>query len=246
MRGICMSCGGGTNKGNSKCDKCQRRDRPRLRTPRPRILPQRSAEELARHKAGDHSLCSPERYGHGVCSGCGKVVAVGRDSRPSALRRCRDCQRARPAWAAEPETAICQLCEQPFTRGGRSVRRFCSQSCAASWGNGARPPYTRPADGGYETRKAARGRHRHQVRAQTYDGVTNAQILERDRWRCGICRQRIGKSFKWPHPRSASIDHIVPLSQGGDDSAANKRAAHLGCNCRRMNRGGGEQLAMIG
>lgn len=92
----------------------------------------------------------------------------------------------------------------------------------------------------------ARRRLRLRVRAQTFDGVTDAGILERDRWRCGICGKRIGKSFKYPHPRSKSIDHVVPLSQGGDDTAANKRAAHLSCNQGRMNRGGNEQLAMIG
>jgi 5-methylcytosine-specific restriction endonuclease McrA len=75
--------------------------------------------------------------------------------------------------------------------------------------------------------------------------VTDEEILERDRWRC-FCGKRIGKSFKYPHPRSRSIDHVVPLSEGGDDTAANKRAAHLGCNITRSNRGGGEQLAMIG
>jgi 5-methylcytosine-specific restriction endonuclease McrA len=31
-------------------------------------------------------------------------------------------------------------------------------------------------------------------------------------------------------PWQASIDHIVPLTDGGQDSAANKRAAHKRCN----------------
>jgi 5-methylcytosine-specific restriction endonuclease McrA len=82
--------------------------------------------------------------------------------------------------------------------------------------------------------------------ATTWDGVTDAEILDRDHWTCGICRKRIGRKFRSPHPRSASIDHIMPLSEGGDDTAANKRAAHLGCNIRRSNRGGNEQLALIG
>jgi len=108
-------------------------------------------------------------------------------------------------------------------------------------------PQTLPkALGDRATRKAARSRQRHQVRAETWDGVTDEQIMERDRWRCGICGKRIGKSFRYPHPRSKSIDHVIPISQGGDDKAPNKRAAHLGCNNGRCNRGGGEQLAMIG
>lgn len=95
-------------------------------------------------------------------------------------------------------------------------------------------------------RKTQLSRIRRQRHAETWDGVTNEEILERDRWRCGICHKVIGKTFKYPHPRSKSIDHIVPLVEGGDDTAANKRAAHLVCNTGRCNRGGGEQLAMIG
>jgi hypothetical protein len=38
----------------------------------------------------------------------------------------------------------------------------------------------------------------------------------------------------------------MPLSEGGDDTAVNKRAAHLACNQQRSNRGGNEQLALIG
>lgn len=150
----------------------------------------------------------------------------------------------------EPESRVCELCGGSYVPGRRASykppQRFCSKSCATAWGNGARPPYMRVAEGDYGARKVARNRRRLRVHAETYDGVTNEQILERDRWRCGICRKMIGKSFKWPHPRSASVDHVIPLSQGGDDTAANKRAAHLACNCGRMNRGGGEQLAMIG
>jgi len=111
---------------------------------------------------------------------------------------------------------------------------------------GARPPYTWPTVGNAATRKLAQSRARRLRHAQTWDGISDEKILERDRWRCGICRKMIGKTFRWPHPRSASVDHVIPLSQGGDDTAANKRAAHLACNCGRMNRGGGEQLAMIG
>lgn len=95
-------------------------------------------------------------------------------------------------------------------------------------------------------RKTQLSRIRSQRRAETWDGVTDEQIFERDRWRCGICGQRIGKSFKAPHPRSKSIDHVVPLIEGGDDTAANKRASHLLCNTARRDRGGNEQLAMIG
>lgn len=54
-------------------------------------------------------------------------------------------------------------------------------------------------------------------------------------------------SLKYPHSRSASIDHIVPLSKGGADTKANIRLAHLGENVGRGNRTSGyEQMLLVG
>lgn len=233
----CAVCGaliaGGTRRSRFCSPECQREER-------------RAAERAAYRRDGPRGNVSP-------CSRCGKPVG-NRPRRPQVT--CQDCRRVervpygpRPGRVPKPalDPRVCELCEETYVpkwkpRPG-SQQRWCSKSCTTAWANGARPPYRK---GDPVTRKEARNRLRQQVHAETYDGVTNKQILERDRWRCGICGKRIGKSFRWPHPRSASIDHVIPLSQGGDDTAANKRAAHLACNCGRMNRGGGEQLAMIG
>jgi hypothetical protein len=212
----------------------------------------RPPEERSRHEAGDHSLCSPDRGRHGICSQCGKTVAITPTSAPPERRRCRDCQRAHPRRTSQ-DPRVCELCECEYIPkhpphrdrpGQQSGQRFCSKSCKRAWQNGSRPPFDRHAVVGLP-RKRRHDRIRRQRRAETWDGVTDAEILERDRWRCGICRKAIGKTFKWPHPKSASIDHIIPISEGGEDTAGNKRAAHLGCNCGRMNRGGGEQAALF-
>lgn len=73
-----------------------------------------------------------------------------------------------------------------------------------------------------------------------------AEIFERDGWRCGICRKRINPKLSHPHPLSASLDHVVPVVEGGGHTRANCRASHLRCNLRRRHFGGGEQLALIG
>lgn len=76
------------------------------------------------------------------------------------------------------------------------------------------------------------------------DPVHLAEIRERDKHRCGICGGKVnGKPF--PHPLSATLDHIVPLSQGGAHDPLNVRLAHLRCNTLRGARGGGEQLRMV-
>ena len=71
-------------------------------------------------------------------------------------------------------------------------------------------------------------------------------IYARDRGRCQLCRGRVGRKFKWPHPRTASLDHIVPISQGGTDEARNLQLAHLGCNMAKQTRVCGSQLLLFG
>lgn len=55
-------------------------------------------------------------------------------------------------------------------------------------------------------------------------------IFERDGWACYLCQLPIDPALAWPHPQSKSIDHVIPICRGGEDTAANKRATHLGCN----------------
>lgn len=81
--------------------------------------------------------------------------------------------------------------------------------------------------------------------ASTGEPVVFAVIAERDKHRCGICRGKVS-NVPWPHPLSASLDHVVPLSKGGAHDPANIQLAHLGCNSTKGNRGGNEQLALFG
>jgi len=123
----------------------------------------------------------------------------------------------------------------------RPPQQYCSLSCASKANNRAYWKDRPKSNGAGRVAARRRRRMRHQA---TWDRITDQQILERDKWMCWICKRRIGKTFKYPHPRSASIDHLLPLSLGGDDTAFNKKAAHLRCNMARGNGRPGEQLPL--
>lgn len=54
---------------------------------------------------------------------------------------------------------------------------------------------------------------------------------------CGICGKPVDKKLKWPHPMSACIDHIIPVSKGGHPSdRENLQLAHFSCNRQKSDK----------
>lgn len=85
----------------------------------------------------------------------------------------------------------------------------------SSWGSDADKPKNAGATStSYKSRCARYGCH--------YEPFPKRSILNRDGWRCQICQCRLLPKFTLmlmlgrgtPHPRSPTIDHIVPLSFG--------------------------------
>jgi hypothetical protein len=84
-------------------------------------------------------------------------------------------------------------------------------------------------------KQAAFARREAQKRGADSEKFLHPEIYERDGWVCGICGDPVSPELKHPHPLSASIDHIDPLSLGGPHSRANVRCSHLTCNVARSN-----------
>lgn len=152
------------------------------------------------------------------------------------------------------EDRSCQDCGETFSvrRDKKSMRCLrCSsahQRSIAGTARGRQKHEQAQTPEAAARRRAGTSRRRAARRALERDGESfdPRGVFERDGWRCGICRRRINQRLAYPHPRSASLDHIIPLSRGGAHVRANVRASHLKCNVVRGNRGGGEQLLMIG
>ena len=51
---------------------------------------------------------------------------------------------------------------------------------------------------------------------------------------CGICGLPVDKNLPYPHPMSATVDHIIPVSLGGHPSDINNlQLAHFRCNTQK-------------
>lgn len=76
---------------------------------------------------------------------------------------------------------------------------------------------------------------RYGVHRTTYEKNKRKIIAQGDT--CGICGLPVDKSLKFPHPMSATADHIIPLDKGGNPSDIdNLQLAHLSCNRIKSNK----------
>ena len=177
------------------------------------------------------------------CLTCGMDISHMLLKAKVCSKRCDDIRRGKVRAEPLPD-ATCATCGTAFP-AKRIDARYCSSGCREK-GRRARArtkrkrPYT-DADRDRYHRKRARKKQ-----AATGQPVRRDEIAARDKYRCGVCRKRVNMKLQWPHPMSPSLDHIVPLSLGGPHDPANVRLAHLVCNTARGNRGGGEQLALVG
>jgi 5-methylcytosine-specific restriction endonuclease McrA len=182
-----------------------------------------------------------------TCSSCGKEVFRGPDSRAEII--CLGCRRKKPIHDRISPSRI-RLCAYPpcgkqfvatADKADGRKQQACSRSCGQKVRNGVTSEEMRRA-----ANTARKRRKRHRKRGATAEPYTLEEIALRDHYRCGLCHRRVNMMLPYQHPKSATIDHLVPLDAGGDDTKANVQLAHRGCNARKCNRGGGEQLMLIG
>ena len=180
----------------------------------------------ARERAQEVEADKPPRP---QCESCGRPLASRRES--SRFCTGEACQRAkRAADALTAPTCSIMGCDRP-----QQARTLCGSHYALEWSR--RNP---------ERSAAGKARYRARKRDAFVEDIDHSEVMERDRWTCGICGERIPKRAVYPHPRSASVDHILPLNAGGLHEMKNVQAAHLLCNALKSDRGGGEQLLLLG
>lgn len=99
-----------------------------------------------------------------------------------------------------------------------------------------------PSSAWNDSRKRHNAKRKAIMRGATEaDVVDKRKVYERDNWTCGICLHPVDSTLTYPHPMSASLDHIQALANGGAHTYANAQCGHLLCNQRK----GAKQVALI-
>lgn len=214
--------------------------------------------EFSAYGKGDHVYCSK------AC--CNRALGAARRRTPRS-RPCKLCgtefvvdpkngkqaycstgcvgEASRRGWPSSPiYFLMCPECKQ--LRVLRRKRKLCSAACQKA--RQARRYHDNPK---YRNAIIA---HSHKRRAHKLGlgnhYITLAYLIKRDKGRCHatVCHFRSSKVGRLGirSPRQPSMDHIIPLSRGGKHELANVHLTHYRCNLSKNNRGGGEQLMLVG
>lgn len=140
-----------------------------------------------------------------------KTDPDGCEYRPKAGPRCL--LSARPAtrtWIA----GTCPECGTYFISHDRT--KFCSRRCLLRSCRRRR----RRLERGYGYGKARLGLH---------------MIAVRDSFKCGLCGEPVDMTLAVPDRHAPTLDHIIPLSRGGEHTPDNVQLAHFICNSGKGN-----------
>ena len=126
-----------------------------------------------------------------------------------------------------PVPTPCVVCGVVVLRGVKRDRRHvCSPDCWATVAG--------MLQSGYDWTRSAMDRAR-KCGATRIEAVSRDDVFDRDRFTCQICGDRVTAPSPFD-PRSATVDHVVPLSRGGAHSLENCQTACLRCNSSKQDR----------
>ncbi len=215
----CSQCGAqftykrrGPGRSRATCSEACRTTRANTQTA---LSKERLALGLRRNRPSAAKGRPKQKKNAVDCAHCGAAFRTYRlrDEGNFCTKKCRDAffqSKATRELHADIGTRSCGGCGesfQPRQRGGV----YCSERCRRVVDN--------------QTRNARR--HRADVR----ECVSPRAVFERDGWRCQLCGVRVHKSKRGStHPRAPELDHILPLSKGGDHTYRNTQCACRACN----------------
>jgi hypothetical protein len=158
------------------------------------------------------------------CRWCGHWF-VRRGPRKYCSKPCLDANHPGRRRVTEIAYGDCRRCGLTFVRRAAQIGEFCSQRCSARSRENHRRHLVRSSSGG--------------------EFFSLREVAERDRWRCHLCGRKVPDREYQARDRDPTIDHLVPVADGGSHTLANVALAHNRCNWERQT-GGDVQLRLVG
>lgn len=152
-----------------------------------------------------------------VCVECGSRFDASNRGVLTCSDGCRAAKAYRKVAAANDNkpTVSCKECLTLFTPSYGDTRRvFCSSKCSKRY-----------------VRRISRKRERALLRTIAVESVDPIKVFERDGWKCQLCGAKTPRKLRGTYDKRApELDHIVPLSKGGEHGYRNTQCACRECN----------------
>lgn len=158
---------------------------------------------------------------------------------PAFVRKPRINKNPIPKRDGSLKSGACKACGGWFISSNVDVT--CSDKCQKWW--------KKNSPSAKESQRLSKDRRRARKKEAFVENVYRKKIYERDKYRCQLrlpgCKG-IDRNKVVPHPKAPTLDHIIPLAQGGTHEPKNCHTACFQCNWKKSDGGGGEQLLLIG
>lgn len=201
-----------------------------------------------------------------TCRFCELPFDTGRitKARTYCSKRCRESERNKKLKDSRQFLMTCKVCNAQV-HTARQNQRFCSLGCRETFrkDNYQYLPKTQPkvltcgwceqdvvvpanflSNRKYHDQckvRAKRARHRiktvkRQARTVKPSRLSADDLVDKMGNLCRICGDEIDMSLKRTSRMGLTVDHIIPLSKGGQDTLENMQPAHWVCNVRKGNK----------
>lgn len=145
----------------------------------------------------------------------------------------RDYSRARRVgnledpWVDWITSGTCEVCGKTWENARNRNKRVCSSTChVKAWA------LDNPEEARALKMDAVR-RRRAKLAGVKVDHFSIEDLRSKHGDDCYLCGHIIDYDLKFPDPGSMSVDHITPISAGGDHSIENCAVTHLRCNLKK-------------
>lgn len=126
--------------------------------------------------------------------------------------------------------AACTVCGTPALRPAKTSRRpACSTDCRRIIQFGPDAEHGMGYD--WSTDAARRARLAGATVIELFDRI---EVFERDAWTCYLCKEQTNPDASPFDPFYPTVDHVIPLSKGGQHTLTNAGTACLGCNSAKQ------------